>query len=90
MDFANEETKKLAAEVAKLAEESEDEAVRGALRERRERLRLAGGGEQKPFHDMRQWLETEIWPLIPEEKRGGPPITKAEKEEILGYGPEGF
>jgi hypothetical protein len=35
-------------------------------------------------------METEIWPLIPERNRGGSPITKEEKEEILGYGPEGF
>jgi hypothetical protein len=32
-------------------------------------------------------METEIWPMIP--NRGGPAITKEEKEEILGYGPAG-
>jgi len=33
---------------------------------------------------------TRIWPSIPKELRGRPPISKAEKEAILGYGPEGF
>ena len=37
-NFADEETRKLAAEVAKLAGESEEEAVREALRERRGRF----------------------------------------------------
>jgi antitoxin VapB len=37
---------------------------------------------------MRRFFETEIWPLIPEEMRGRK-ITKAEREEILGYGPDG-
>jgi hypothetical protein len=91
MDFADEETKKLAAEVARLANESEDEAVREALRERRDRLASRLGGERRrPKGGLRHFMETEIWPLIPEEKRGGPAITKEEKEEILGYGPEGF
>jgi antitoxin VapB len=91
MDFADEEIKKLAAEVAKLAGESAEEAVREALRERRDRLAPRPGAERRrPEGGLRHFMETEIWPLIPEEKRGGPAITKAEKEEILGYGPEGF
>jgi hypothetical protein len=89
MDFADEETKKLAAEVARLAQESEEEAVRGALRERRDRLELGSGGKGKSPGDMREWLETEIWPQIPAELKGRPPRTKAEIEEILGYGSEG-
>lgn len=39
--------------------------------------------------DLRRFLETEIWPLIPEEERGRPPMKKSEREEILGYGSEG-
>lgn len=89
LSFGDEETGKLAAEVAKLAGESEEEAVREALRERRDRLELGSGGKGKPPGDMREWLETEIWPQIPAELKGRPPRTKAEIEEILGYGPEG-
>jgi hypothetical protein len=91
LGFENEETGRLAAEIAKLAGESEEEAVRQALLERRDRLALRPSGERRrPKGGLRHFMETEIWPLIPEEKRGGPAITKEEKEEILGYGPEGF
>jgi antitoxin VapB len=37
---------------------------------------------------MQEWLETEIWPRIPEEERGKR-LTKEEVEDILGFGPEG-
>ena len=77
---------KLAAEVAALAHENKTEAIRNALAERKERLMLRGG--QRPS-DFRRFLETEIWPLIPPEHRGKPPMTKAEREDILGIGPDG-
>lgn len=87
--FEDEEMEKLAAEIAKLTGESEEEAVRQALRERRDRLgHRAGKGRPRTKEELLHYLETEIWPLIP--NRGGPAITKEEKEEILGYGPEGF
>ena len=58
---------------------------------RRERLRLRGiGGKPTAGRlTMQEWLETEVWPQVPEEERGKPPLSKAEVEEILGYGPEG-
>jgi antitoxin VapB len=90
LNIKNEETEKLAAEVASLAGETKTGAVRQALLERRDRLRLESGREEKPYRGMRQWLETEIWPQIPEELKGRPPRTKEEVEEILGIGPEGY
>jgi antitoxin VapB len=48
------------------------------------------GGPEKPYRDMGRWLETEIWPQIPDELKGRPPMTKEEVEEILGIGPEGY
>jgi antitoxin VapB len=90
LNIKNEETEKLAAEVASLAGETKTGAVKQALLERRDRLRLESGQEEKPYRGMRQWLETEIWPQIPEELRGRPPMTKDEVEEILGIGPEGY
>lgn len=89
LNIKDKETEQLAAEVARLAGESEGAAVRQSLRERRDRLKLQTGGRRKPKGGLLHFLETEIWPLIPEEHRGGPPMTKAEREEILGYGPEG-
>ncbi len=78
---------RLAAEVAVLAHENKTEAIRNALQERKERLELGGG--KRSAEDFRSFLETEIWPLFPEGSLGKPPMTKAEREEILGFGPDG-
>jgi antitoxin VapB len=84
------ETEKLAAEVAELTGESKTGAVREALREKRDRLALEGkGGSPRRRGDLARFLETQIWPQLPKELRGKP-ISKAEREEILGYGPEGY
>jgi antitoxin VapB len=89
LNIDNRELEKLAAEIAKLTGESEEEAIRRSLRERRDRLgpSPAKSGRPRTKEEMLRYMETEIWPLIP--NRGGPPITKEEKEEILGYGPAG-
>lgn len=79
---------RLAAEVAELAHENKTEAIRNALQERKERLELKHGRSGRSG-DFRHFLETEIWPLIPEEALGEPRMTKAEREEILGIGPDG-
>jgi antitoxin VapB len=87
------ETEQLATEVAELSGDSKTGAVRQALRERRDRLRLEGAGVgrgEKPYRGMRQWLETEIWPQIPDELKDREPMTKDEIEEILGIGPHGY
>jgi antitoxin VapB len=90
LNIKDKETEELAAEIASMTGDSKTGAVRTALRERRDRLRLRSGGKGKRQRSMQEWLETEIWPQIPEEERGRPPLTKAEIEEILGFGPEGF
>lgn len=91
LNIKDSETEKLAAEVAELTGDSKTGAVRQALRERRDRLRLESGHkEEKPYAGMTKWLETEIWPQIPDELKGRPPMTKEEVEEILGIGPEGY
>lgn len=92
LTIKNPETERLAAEVAELAGETEAEAVRNALQERK--LRLAPRLEPSPSERAEQvdrfWkhLEAEVWPKIPAELRGKG-ISKKEREEILGYGPEG-
>jgi antitoxin VapB len=69
-----------------MAGESKTRAVRVALEERKRRLKLQGA---KPKRSMLQFLEEEVWPYIPAEALGKS-ISKEEREEILGYGPEGF
>lgn len=91
LNIKDQETEKLAAEVAELAGESKTGAVREALRERRDRLRLRGGsGKKRGGGDLLRFMETQIWPQIPDELLDRPPMTKAEREELLGYGPEGY
>jgi antitoxin VapB len=90
LNIKDQEAEKLAAEVASLAGESKTAAVRQALRERRDRLTLESGGGKEPSGSLLRFLETEIWPQIPDELLDRPPMTKAEREEILGIGPEGY
>lgn len=78
----------LAAEVAALAGETKTGAVRTALAERRERL-LAEREPDALANRLRRVLEEEIWPLVPPDMLGRRPLSKAEREEILGYGAEG-
>jgi antitoxin VapB len=90
LNFKDKETEKLAAEIATLTGESEEEVVRQSLRERRDRIEPQAVVERKPKSkgEMLRFLETEVWPLIPEEHRGRPPMTKAERAKLLGYGPD--
>jgi antitoxin VapB len=90
LNIKDKEAEALAAEVASLTGESKTGAVREALRERRDRLVLESGRGKREPGSLLRFLETEIWPQIPEEDLGGPPMTKAEREEILGIGPEGY
>jgi antitoxin VapB len=90
LNIKDKETEALVAEIAALTGETKTGAVRQAARERLERLRLRSGkNPRRDAESFRRWLETDIWPLIPEDQRGGEPMTKAEREEILGYGPDG-
>jgi antitoxin VapB len=73
--------------VAALTGETKTRAVKIAMQERRERL------SRRVVHPDRaerllRFLEREVWPLIPAEELGTP-ISRAEREEILGYGPDG-
>lgn len=83
------ETEKLATEVAEMTGASETEVVREALRERRDRIHPTPRRQRTPG-EIQRWLETEVWPLVPAVERGRPPMTKAEKAQALGYGPEEY
>lgn len=90
LNIKNDEAERLAAEVAALTGETKTRAILVSLRERRERL-LHERRETREERAARlqRLLEEEIWPQIPAELRGRR-ITKAEREEILGIGPEGY
>jgi antitoxin VapB len=82
------ETEALVTKIAALTGETEADALRSAARERLERLSSRAAPAKRSSEEIRRWLETEVWPRIPEEVRGRG-LTKAEREEILGYGPDG-
>jgi antitoxin VapB len=89
LNIKDKETEALVAEIAALTGETKTGAIRQAARERLDRLRLESGDPRRNAESFRKWLETEIWPLFPEEVLGREPMTKAEREELLGYGPDG-
>ena len=87
LNIKDAETERLAAEVAALAAETKTRAINVALRERRARLisiRAAAGRDQR----LRRFVADEAWPQVPPEVLGTT-LSKTEKEQILGYGPEG-
>lgn len=86
----NQETERLAMEVAELVKEREEEAVLRALREWRERRASPTPRRPKPrtLEEGLHHMETEIWPLLPNRRRRRPPMTKAERARLLGYGPD--
>ena len=87
LNIKNAEVERLVAEVAELTGESKTEAVRQALKERRARLAYREVAESRPAR-IRRLLEDEIWPAIPGEEVGKS-LSRAEEEEILGYGDTG-
>jgi antitoxin VapB len=87
LNIKDPETEQLAADVASLAGESKTAAIRQALRERRQRLLLARDGRGRGDR-MVDVLEVSLWPQLPAGVRGTP-VARAQREAILGYGPEG-
>ena len=88
LNIKNSEVEKLAAEVSKLTGESKTEAIRRALEERRARLAFAGTHEGRAERYL-EYLRREVWPKVPKRLRGKA-VSRAERERILGFGPEGF
>jgi antitoxin VapB len=89
LNIKDKETEALVAELAALTGETKTGAMRTAARERLERLQLQHGkpDPRKDAESMRRFFD-ELRAEIPEELRGKS-ISKAEREELLGYGPDG-
>lgn len=88
LNIKDAETERLAAAVAELAGENKTQAVRNALRERHERLSVQRRTGMSRGERMLWFLENEAWPRLPDTTLGVM-MTKVEREEILGYGPDG-
>ena len=87
LNIKNKEVERLASEVSEITGETKTEAIRKALRERRDRLSYRIVRRDREA-DLRRFLEREIWPSIPAELRGRS-ISREDLDRILGYGPEG-
>ncbi len=90
LNIKDKETEALVAELAEMTGETKTGAVRTAARERLERVQMQSSRRTRTAAEIQKWLETEIWPQVPDELLDREPMTKAEREEILGYGPDGF
>ncbi len=86
LNIKNAEVERLAAEAAELAHESKTEAIRKALEERVARLRMYSGNLTR---DERIDKALARFRLEFPNADFGRPMSKAEKEEILGFGPDG-
>lgn len=86
LNIKNAEVERLAAEVARLTGESKTEAIRRALDERKARLKHKSIDHRR--ERILRLLREKIWPTLPESERGRR-LTRAEEDEILGYGPNG-
>lgn len=84
INIKNSEVERLVSEVSDLTGESKTEAVRRALEERKERLKLQITSENRGAR-LRRFLEEEVWPHVPADSLGRT-LTRAEEEAILGYG----
>ena len=87
LNIKNREVERLVDEVARLTGETKTEAVRRSLEERRGRLSYHGAAQDGAAR-LTRFLETEVWPLVPDGELGRK-RTKGEEEEILGYGRHG-
>jgi len=87
LNIKNPEVEQLAAQVAKLAHETKTEAIRVALSERAARLKAHRGNLTRG--ERIDAALAEFRKAFPEGDFGRT-MTKAEEEEILGYGPDGF
>lgn len=85
LNIKDPESERLATEIALATGTTKTGAVRDALRERQQRLD-AGATDRRA--SLILFMEEEIWPQIPPDQRGAAP-SKAEREAILGYGPDG-
>ena len=86
LNIKDQETERLAAEIASMTGDSKTGAIRRALRETKRRLLLARAG--RAGDRMVGVLERQVWPGLDEDVRGRA-VSRGEEEDILGIGPEG-
>jgi antitoxin VapB len=86
LNIKDAETEQLASEVAALTGTTKTGAVRYALRQVLDSL--SGPTVRQREERLTRFLEEEIWPLVPPDQLGRH-LSKAEREQILGFGDDG-
>jgi antitoxin VapB len=86
LNIKDPETEHLAAELAVMTGKTKTGAVRYALRQALESLSRPTVRQRE--ERLTRFLQEEIWPLIPPDQLGKP-LSKAEREQILGFGDDG-
>ena len=82
LNIKDPEVDRLAAELAvRMGHHNKTRAIRDALRAQ---LSILEARDDDRVAHLLDVMRTEIWPLLPAQ----PPITKAEREQILGFDPE--
>jgi antitoxin VapB len=89
LNIKNERVEHLAAEVARMTGETKTEAIRRALEDRKKHLSVKASPSRDRTSKIMDYLEREVWPSIPADVLGKK-MTKREREEILGIGPDGY
>ena len=87
LNIKNAEVERLVDEVADLTGESKTDAVRQALIERRERLRLRQNGRRG--ESFLRYLRQSVWPKARRAGVLGKRLSREEEDEILGFGRDG-
>jgi antitoxin VapB len=87
LNIKNVEVERLAAEVSALTGETKTEAIRRALADRRQRLRVRVSAEGRRARVL-HFFENEVWNRVPHDQLGHAP-DRAERERILGYCEDG-
>jgi antitoxin VapB len=86
LNIKDPETERLAAEVAALTGNTKTGAIRYALRQVLQAQSAVSVTQREEC--LTRFLEEEIWPLISPDQLGKP-VSKAEREEILGFAQDG-
>jgi len=87
LNIKNAKVERLAEELANITGESKTAVILRSLEERRSRIDSVPSGKRQ-MAQVLDFLEREIWPSVPR-KLLGRPVTKKERERILGYGRDG-
>ena len=88
LNIKNVEVERLAAEISAMMGESKTESIRRALEERKQRLVFQVNQRDKKAA-LLEFMESEIWPNVPKALMGKRP-SRAEEDQILGYGKDGI